>query len=41
VTHRQIVSLLSRIQEAGFDFVNAINLQTYDGQPGYSLGQGE
>jgi isocitrate dehydrogenase len=38
---RQIVSLLSRIIEAGLDCVKTESLYTYDGKPGYSLGQGE
>ncbi|MDZ4805709.1 MAG: NADP-dependent isocitrate dehydrogenase [Candidatus Eisenbacteria bacterium] len=41
IQHRQIVSLLSRIHESGLDFVKTENLNTFDGKPGYTLGQGE
>lgn len=41
VSHADIVSLLQRIAAAGMDFVKTENLSTFDGQPGYSLGQGE
>ena len=35
-THAQIASLLSRIGEAGLDFIKTENLCTFDGQKGYS-----
>ncbi len=41
IQHRQIVSLLSRVSESGLDFVKTENLNTFDGKPGYTLGQGE
>ncbi len=41
VSHQQIVELLGRIAAAGFDFIKTENLCTFDGQPGYSLGQGQ
>jgi isocitrate dehydrogenase len=41
VAHRQIVGLLSRIAELGLDFVKTEHLCTFDGEPGYSLAQGE
>jgi isocitrate dehydrogenase len=41
VNHQQIVELLNRIAAAGFDFIKTENLCTFDGQPGYSLGQGQ
>jgi isocitrate dehydrogenase len=41
VTHAQIASLLSRVADAGFDFIKTENLCTFDGQPGFSLGQGQ
>jgi isocitrate dehydrogenase len=41
VTHAQITSLLQRVGEAGFDFIKTENLYNFDGQPGYSLGQGQ
>jgi isocitrate dehydrogenase len=41
IAHTQIVTLLQRIADAGFDFIKTENLYNFDGQPGYSLGQGE
>ena len=40
VTHQQIVELLQRVSEAGFDFIKIENLCNFDGLPGYSLDQG-
>ena len=37
----QIIDLLSRIQSGGVDFVKIESLYNFDGQPGYSLGQGQ
>ena len=41
VTHADIVALLSRIAGAGLEFVMTENLSDFDGERGYSLGQGE
>jgi isocitrate dehydrogenase len=41
VSHQQIISLLGKIQSAGYDFIKTENLCTFDGKPGYSVGQGE
>lgn len=41
VAHMQVVSLLGRIAEGGFDFIKTEGLYTFDGQPGFSLDQGE
>ena len=41
VSHAQILSLLGRVAEEGLDFIKTEHLCTFDGQPGYSLGQGE
>jgi isocitrate dehydrogenase len=41
VTHAQTVALQQRITSAGFDVVKTEGLYTFDGQRGYSLGQGE
>jgi isocitrate dehydrogenase len=41
VAHADIVALLSRIAGAGLDFVKTENLSDFDGERGYSLGQGE
>jgi isocitrate dehydrogenase len=40
VVHSQIVSLLKRVGEAGYDFIKTENLYNFDGQRGYSLDQG-
>ena len=36
VNHAQVVSLLQRIGESGYDFIKTENLYTFDGQIGYS-----
>lgn len=41
VTHDHILDLLRRIKEEGLDFIKTENLCTLDGQPAFSLGQGE
>jgi isocitrate dehydrogenase len=41
VSHEEIIALLGRIRQAGFDFVKMESLCNFDGQPGYSLGQGQ
>jgi isocitrate dehydrogenase len=41
VTHGQVIALLQRLANAGVDFVKVEHLYTFDGQRGYSLGQGE
>ncbi|HKD18296.1 MAG TPA: NADP-dependent isocitrate dehydrogenase, partial [Thermoanaerobaculia bacterium] len=41
VAPADIVALLSRIAGAGLDFVKTENLSEFDGERGYSLGQGE
>jgi isocitrate dehydrogenase len=41
INHAQIISLLQRIAEAGFDFIKTENLYNFDGKVAYSLGQGE
>jgi isocitrate dehydrogenase len=40
-THGQIIQLLQRFHDAGFDFIKTEHLCTFDGKPGYSLGQGQ
>ena len=40
ITHSQIVSLLTRIDEANFDAIKTENLYNFDGERGYSLDQG-
>jgi len=41
VAHTQVVSLLGRIADAGYDFIKTEGLYTFDGQRGFSLDQGE
>ncbi|MEQ8675361.1 MAG: NADP-dependent isocitrate dehydrogenase [Aggregatilineales bacterium] len=41
ITHQQIVDLLQRAHDAGFDCIKTENLYTFDGQLGFSLGQGQ
>ncbi len=41
VTHTQIIDLLSRLAGAGLEFIKTEGLFTFDGQPGFSLGQGQ
>ncbi|WP_375154910.1 NADP-dependent isocitrate dehydrogenase [Stratiformator vulcanicus] len=41
VTHKQIIGLLNRCEEAGLDFIKTEHLCMFDGERGYSLGQGE
>ncbi len=41
VTHGQIVAMLADMAAAGIDFVKMEHLHDFDGQPGYSLGQGQ
>jgi isocitrate dehydrogenase len=40
VSHPQIISLLKRVADAGFDFIKTENLYNFDGERGYSLDQG-
>ncbi|MDJ0523130.1 MAG: NADP-dependent isocitrate dehydrogenase [Planctomycetota bacterium] len=41
VTHEQVIALLGRVAGAGLDFIKTEHLCTFDGELGYSLGQGE
>jgi len=41
VVHTQVVSLLARIADAGYDFIKTEGLYTFDGERGFSLDQGE
>ena len=40
IGHEEIVSLLKRLSEAGFDSIKTENLYNFDGERGYSLDQG-
>ena len=41
LTNGDVVALLQQLAAAGVDFVKTEQLYTFDGQPGYSLGQGQ
>jgi isocitrate dehydrogenase len=41
VSHKQVAALLSELAANGLDFLQSLNLYTYDGQRGYTLAQGE
>ena len=41
VTHQQIIDLLQRVTAAGLDFGKIETLASYDGEKGFSMGQGE
>lgn len=41
VNHQQILDLLARVHQAGVDFIKIESLCNFDGQPGFSLGQGQ
>jgi isocitrate dehydrogenase len=41
LAHRQLISLLTRVDEAGLDCIKTENLFTFDGAPGFSMGQGQ
>ena len=40
-THEQLIALMGRVHAAGLDFIKTENLYTFDGEAGYSLGQGQ
>ncbi|MCA9546470.1 MAG: hypothetical protein KC613_18825, partial [Myxococcales bacterium] len=41
IDHGDLLALLERVRAHGFDFIKIETLCTFDGQPGYSLGQGQ
>lgn len=41
LTHQTVASLLGRLADEGLDFIKTEHLYTFDGEPGYSLGQGQ
>jgi len=41
VPSRAVVELLGQLDQRGFDVIKTENLYTFDGESGYSLGQGE
>jgi len=41
VSHAQLISLLRRVADSGYDFIKTENLYTFDGERGFSLDQGQ
>lgn len=41
ILHKDVSAVLSALNGAGIDFTSTENLYTFDGQPGYTKGQGE
>jgi isocitrate dehydrogenase len=41
VSHRDIIDVLRRVTDAGFDVIKTGNLCTFDGERGFALGQGQ
>src|SRR5258705_2709972 len=41
VSHAQVIGLLTRVADAGYDFIKTEGLYTFDGERGFSLDQGE
>jgi isocitrate dehydrogenase len=41
IRHADVVALLGRLDDLGFDFIKTEHLYTFDGEPGFSLGQGQ
>jgi isocitrate dehydrogenase len=41
ITHADIVALLHNLESDQLDFIKTENLCTFDGEPGYALGQGQ
>jgi len=41
ITHFHVIDLLTKVHEAGFDFIKTEHLYNFDGKPGYTLAQGQ
>jgi isocitrate dehydrogenase len=41
VEQQELVELLGRLTDLGVDVIKTENLYTFDGEPGFSLGQGQ
>jgi isocitrate dehydrogenase len=39
--HGMVAELLRRLGQAGIDFIKTEHLYTFNGEPAYSLGQGQ
>ncbi len=40
-TNQQVIALLQRVHDAGLEIIKTENLYTFDGEPGFSMGQGQ
>jgi len=41
LAYPQVLALLERVNNAGFEVIKTENLYSFNGEPGYSAGQGE
>lgn len=41
ITNHEVIHLLGRVHEAGLEIIKTENLYTFDGEPGFSMGQGQ
>ena len=41
VTNQDVIGLLQRVYDAGLEVIKTENLYTFDGEPGFSMGQGQ
>jgi isocitrate dehydrogenase len=41
ITHRDVLGILEQVMKLGIDFIKTEHLYTFDGEPGFSLGQGQ
>jgi isocitrate dehydrogenase len=41
ITNRDMIALLQRVDDAGLEIIKTENLYTFDGEPGFSAGQGQ
>jgi isocitrate dehydrogenase len=40
-TNQQVIALLQRVHDADLEIIKTENLYTFDGEPGFSMGQGQ
>lgn len=41
LSNQSVISLLQQVHDAGFEIIKTENLYTFDGEPGFSMGQGQ
>lgn len=41
ITNKEVIALLQRVHDAGLETIKTENLYMFDGEPGFSLGQGQ